>query len=355
MRNLKYILLPIAWIYALVIWIRHRLFDAGRLKSRKFNIPVICVGNITVGGTGKTPFVEYLIELLQDKHSLAVVSRGYKRKSKGMQVSDENSTAEILGDEPYQILKKYPKTLIVADSDRCRAIDYIQKKHPEIKVVILDDAFQHRYVKTRCKILLIDYNRPIKDDYLLPVGELRDLPSAQKSASIIVVTKCPKDLKPIDFRNLLKEINPYPYQKVFFSCLDYGTPYKCLTGEKVELNTDMSLLLFTGVAKAKPLKDYLTYSVKELKSIEYSDHHNYSNTDNEKIYSEFSAMNSKNKWIVTTEKDAAKLNDFSNEIKEKLIIIPVKIKILNEGEEILTKKIKHYVEKDTRNSQLFEY
>lgn len=352
MRNLKYILLPITWIYALVIWIRHRLFDSGRLKSRKFNIPVICVGNITVGGTGKTPFVEYLIELLQDKHSLAVVSRGYKRKSKGMQVSDENSTAEILGDEPYQILKKYPKTLIVADSDRCRAIDYIQKKHPEIKAVILDDAFQHRYVKTRCKILLIDYNRPIKDDYLLPVGNLRDLKSAQRRASIIVVTKCPKDLKPIDFRNLIKEIKPLPFQSLFFSCLDYDTPYHCQTGEKVELTSEDSLVLFTGIAKPQPLEDYLSANVKELKSIKYSDHHNYSDGDNEKIYSEFTKLNSEKKWIITTEKDAAKLDSFSNEIKERLIIIPVKIKILNNEEDVLSKKIKDYVEKNRRNSLL---
>lgn len=349
MKILKYILLPIAWIYAFVIWIRHKMFDAGKLKSRKFATPTICVGNITVGGTGKTPFTEYLIRLLQDSYHLAVVSRGYKRKSKGMQVSNENSTAEILGDEPYQILKKYPKTLVVADGDRCRAIDYIEENHADIDAILLDDAFQHRYVDAGLKILLIDYNRPIKDDYLLPVGNLRDIPSAQKRASIIVVTKCPKDLKPIDFRNLIKEINPLPFQSLFFSCLDYDTPYHCQTGEKVELTSEDSLVLFTGIAKPQPLEDYLSANVKELKSIKYSDHHNYSDGDNEKIYSEFTKLNSEKKWIITTEKDAAKQNAFSDKIKERLIIIPVKVKILNEGESVLSKKITNYVEKNRRN------
>jgi tetraacyldisaccharide 4'-kinase len=352
MKILKYILLPIAWIYAFVVWIRHSMFDAGTLKSRKFAIPTICVGNITVGGTGKTPFVEYLIRLLQSGRKLAVVSRGYKRKSKGMQVSDENATAEILGDEPYQIFRKYPKTLVVADSNRCRAIDYIEANHANVDAVILDDAFQHRYVNAGLNILLIDYNRPVSKDCMLPAGRLRDLKSAQKRANIIVVTKCPKDLKPIDFNNLTKEIKPLPYQDLFFATLDYDTPYHCLTGEKVELTSEDSLVLFTGIAKPQPLEDYLSANVKELKSIKYSDHHNYSDGDNEKIYSEFTKLNSDKKWIITTEKDAAKLSDFSDKIKERLIIIPVRVKILNEEDSVLSKKIRDYVEKNRRNSQL---
>ena len=352
MRYIRFILLPIAWIYALVIWTRHKMFDAGKLKSKRFDIPVICVGNITVGGTGKTPFTEYLIRLLQDSYKLAVVSRGYKRKSKGMQVSSENSTAEVLGDEPYQILKKYPKTLVVADSNRCRAIDYIEENHKNINTIILDDAFQHRYVRAGLKILLIDYNRPIKDDYLLPAGNLRDLKSAQKRASIIVVTKCPNDLKPIDFRNLTKEIKPLPYQSLFFATLEYDTPYHCLTGEKVELNKEQSLVLFTGIAKSEPLEDYLRAQVKELRTLRFADHHNYTKGDNDKIRGEYLKFASENRWIITTEKDAAKLSAFSDKIKERLIIIPVKVKILNKGESVLSKKITDYVEKNRRNSQL---
>ena len=352
MKLTKLILLPIAWIYAFVVWMRHRMFDAGTLRSREFKTPTICVGNITVGGTGKTPFVEYLIRLLQPGRKLAVVSRGYKRKSKGMQVSDGNATAEILGDEPYQIYKKYPKTLVVADSNRCRAIDYIEANHANVDAVILDDAFQHRYVNAGLNILLIDYNRPVSKDCMLPAGRLRDLKSAQKRANIIVVTKCPKDLKPIDFNNLTKEIKPLPYQDLFFATLDYDTPYHCQTGEKVELTSEDSLVLFTGIAKPQPLEEYLNANVKELKSIKYSDHHNYSKADNEKIYSEFLNLHTENKWIITTEKDAAKLNAFSDKIKEKLIIIPVRIKILNNEEDVLSKKIKDYVEKNRRNSLL---
>ncbi len=352
MKKLKYILLPIAWIYAFVVWIRHKMFDAGKLKSRKFATPTICVGNITVGGTGKTPFTEYLIRLLQDSYPLAVVSRGYKRKSKGMQVSSKNATAEILGDEPYQIYKKFPKTLVVADSNRCRAIDYIEENHADIDAILLDDAFQHRYVDAGLNILLIDYNRPISKDCMLPAGRLRDLKSAQKRANIIVVTKCPKDLKPIDFNNITKEIKPLPYQSLFFATLDYDTPYHCLTGEKVELTKEQSLVLFTGIAKSEPLEEYLREQVKELKSIKFADHHNYNNGDNEKIRAEFLKFANENRWIITTEKDAAKLNAFSDKIKERLIIIPVKVKILNEGDSVLSKEITDYVKKNRRNSQL---
>lgn len=352
MKKLKYILLPIAWIYAFVVWTRHKMFDAGKLKSRKFATPIICVGNITVGGTGKTPFTEYLIRLLQDSYPLAVVSRGYKRKSKGMQVSSENATAEILGDEPYQIYKKFPKTLVVADSNRCRAIDYIEENHADIDAILLDDAFQHRYVDAGLNILLIDYNRPISKDCMLPAGRLRDLKSAQKRANIIVVTKCPKDLKPIDFNNITKEIKPLPYQSLFFATLDYDTPYQCLTGEKVELTKEQSLVLFTGIAKSEPLEEYLREQVKELRSIKFADHHNYNNGDNDKIRTEFLKFANENRWIITTEKDAAKLNAFSDKIKERLIIIPVKVKILNEGDSVLSKEITDYVKKNRRNSQL---
>ena len=350
MKLTKLILLPIAWIYAFVVWMRHRMFDAGKLRSRKFATPTICVGNITVGGTGKTPFVEYLIRLLGPGNELAVVSRGYKRKSKGMQVSSENSTAEVLGDEPYQILKKYPKTLVVAEANRCRAIDYIEENHKNINTIILDDAFQHRYVDAGLNILLIDYNRPIKNDYLLPAGNLRDIKSAQKRANIIVVTKCPTNLKPIDFSNLIKDVKPYPYQSIFFATQDYDTPYHCLTGEKVELSKEQSLVLFTGIAKSESLEDYLRTQVKEVRAIKFADHHNYSKNDNDKIRGEYLKLASENRWIITTEKDAAKLSDFSDKIKEKLIIIPVKVKILNKEESVLSKKITDYVEKNRRNS-----
>ena len=352
MKYIRFILLPIAWIYAFVVWIRHRMFDAGKLRSRKFATPTICVGNITVGGTGKTPFVEYLIRLLLPKHKLAVVSRGYKRKSKGMQVSGDNSTAEILGDEPYQIFKKYPKTLVVADSNRCRAIDYIEENHKSVGAIILDDAFQHRYVDAGLNILLIDYNRPIKNDCMLPAGNLRDIKSAQKRANIIVVTKCPNNLKPIDFRNLTKEIKPLPYQSLFFATQEYDTPYHCLTGEKVELSKEQSLVLFTGIAKPEHLEEYLRAHVKELRTLRFADHHNYTKGDNDKIRGEYLKFASHERWIITTEKDAAKLSAFSDKIKERLIIIPVKVKILNEGESVLSKKITDYVEKNRRNSQL---
>lgn len=210
-------LLPLSWLYGLGVMIRNELFELGVLKSRSFDVPVISVGNITVGGAGKTPHVEYLVRLLKDVAQVAVLSRGYKRKSKGYVLAENDTPVEMIGDEPFQMKQKFPDIYIAVDKNRCEGIDrLVQDKQTEnTDVVLLDDAFQHRYVKPGINILLIDYHRLIIYDKLLPAGRLREPLSGKIRADIVIVTKCPKELNPIDYRVLSKTMNLYPFQELF--------------------------------------------------------------------------------------------------------------------------------------------
>lgn len=216
-------LLPLSWIYGAGVRFRNWLFDVGIKKSRAFDIPVISVGNITVGGAGKTPHVEYLIRLLQDVAQVAILSRGYKRKSHGYVLAGPNTAMPEIGDEPYQMHQKFPNTFVAVDKDRCRGIDHLSfdDETRSTDVILLDDAFQHRYVKPGINILLIDYHRLIIYDKLLPAGRLREPLSGKNRADLVIITKCPKDLKPMEFRVLTKAIDLFPYQQLYFTTLDY--------------------------------------------------------------------------------------------------------------------------------------
>lgn len=216
-------LYPLAWLYGLVAWIRNKCFDWGLLRSRSFHAPVIGVGNLAVGGTGKTPHTEYLIRLLQDSYRVAVLSRGYKRKTKSFVLADANSTAATIGDEPYQMKQKYPETVVAVDGKRSRGIGrLLSLREPFVDVVLLDDAFQHRYVKPGLNILLTDYHRLFCDDTLLPAGRLRESMAGKDRAQIVVVTKCPADMKPIEYNIIAKRMALFPYQWLYFSTLRYG-------------------------------------------------------------------------------------------------------------------------------------
>lgn len=217
-------LLPLSWLYGLAVRVRNALFDLGVLKSESFDVPVISVGNITVGGTGKTPHVEYLIDLLRHKCRVAVLSRGYKRKTRGYVVADSTATARTIGDEPYQMKHKFPDVTVAVDRDRRHGIRRLteDKSADGIDVVLLDDAFQHRYVKPGINILLVDYHRLIIYDKLLPAGRLREQLSGKNRADIVIITKCPADLKPMEFRVITKAMDLYPYQHLYFTRLDYG-------------------------------------------------------------------------------------------------------------------------------------
>ena len=240
-------LLPLSWIYGIGVKLRNTLFSIGILKTRSFDVPVIAVGNITVGGSGKTPHVEYLTRLLKNTFRTAVLSRGYKRKSSGFVQATAETTMPEIGDEPFQMKQKYPDVIVAVDKNRCHGIDTLVENDKDIDVILLDDAFQHRYVKPGINILLVDYHRLIIYDKLLPAGRLREPLSGKNRADIVIVTKCPKGMKPMEYRVITKAMNLYPYQKLFFPlcavayrhCL---TPADDARPEAADITTDTALL-----------------------------------------------------------------------------------------------------------------
>ena len=349
---------PLSWFYGLGVRFRNTLFETGFLKSRSFSIPVISVGNITVGGTGKTPHVEYLIRLLQDHSRVAVLSRGYKRKSHGFQIANESSTARTIGDEPFQMKQKFPKVIIAVDKNRVHGIEALNQKYQDIDVILLDDAFQHRYVKPGINILLVDYHRLIIYDTLLPAGRLREPLTGKNRADMVIITKCPKDLKPMEYRVITKAMDLYPYQQIFFTTLEYGELTPLFKKEAPTVNLDKlkdhNVLLLTGIASPRQMKEDLTPVVSKLSMLSFPDHHAFSQKDIEQISSEFAKLPSP-KCIITTEKDAARiigLEGLSNEIKENIYILPVHIKFMLNQEEKFNENIIGYVRKNSRNSIL---
>lgn len=352
----RWYLWPIACLYGLVVYLRNCFFDWGWLKSRQFKTAIISVGNITVGGTGKTPHTEYIIQLLQQQFKVAMVSRGYKRKSSGLQIASSASNSAILGDEPYQVYRKFPKTLVVVEANRCKAIDYIEEKYPSTEVVVLDDAFQHRYVDAGMPILLIDYSRLITKDNLLPVGNLRESVKAKYRASIIIITKCPASITPIEMRNLFKEIAPRPYQRLFYSYFDYGKLQAVFGNESKQLTPDMHVLAVTGIAQPAPLLQYLSSQTALVQTVSYPDHYTFTKADWKNIQQKFDAIDSPNKCIVVTEKDAAKLVSLDvvpTALKQHIWALPIKVAFLQDGEKEFNKLLVDYVSKNKRDSRIF--
>lgn len=256
--KIHYWLYPVSWIYGMGVYLRNKLFDWGYYQSKSFDVPVVCVGNLAVGGTGKTPHTEYLIKLLQQTGAnVAMLSRGYKRKSKGYVLATEETDVKSIGDEPYQIKTKFPDIRVAVDENRCHGIEQLMKlDNPKVDVVLLDDAYQHRHVKAGLNILLTDFHRLFSDDTLLPAGRLREPEDGKNRAHIVIVTKCPEDIKPIDFNIITKRLKLYPYQQLYFSSFRYGalTP---LFGKKrrtlTSLEKDEQVLLVTGIASPAPL------------------------------------------------------------------------------------------------------
>ena len=353
-------LLPISWIYGLGVGIRNQMFELGLLKQHSFNTPIIAVGNITVGGSGKTPHVEYLINLLKDKLQLSVLSRGYKRKSHGYQLAQSGSTAREIGDEPYQMKKKYPHIHIAVDKKRVNGIKHIinDEATHDTDVILLDDAFQHRYVKPGINILLIDYHRLIIYDKLLPAGRLREPQSGKDRADIVIITKCPKDLKPMEFRVLTKAINLYPYQNLFFTTIDYQDLTTLFDSDQpvpsLHQLSDTSVLLLTGIASPKQMILDLTPKVKQIQSLAFPDHHAFKKKDIERINNTFQAIKGK-KIIITTEKDASRLEhctELSDEVKHNLYVLPIRIQFMLNQEEEFNQKIINYVRRNSKDSIL---
>ena len=348
-------LLPLSWLYGFIVSLRNELFNLGILKERTFKIPIISVGNITVGGSGKTPHVEYLIRLLHNDVKVGVLSRGYKRKSHGYILANDSSTMRDLGDEPFQMKQKFSNIYVAVDKNRCNGIEHLtqDQKSSDVDVILLDDAFQHRYVKPGLNILLVDYHRLIIYDRLLPAGRLREHLSGKQRADIVIITKCPKDLKPMEFRILTKAIDLFPYQKLFFSTIDYDVPYALFSDATTSLSKQ-NILLLTGIASPEQMENDMKNKCRSVTSLAFDDHHLFTLKDAQRINDAFAALPSP-KIILTTEKDSTRLyhlEGLSTEARDALFVLPIKIKfLLNQGE-YFNNKIINYVRKNSRNSIL---
>lgn len=351
------ILTPLALIYRMGIEVRNKFFDWKILPSEEFDIPVISVGNLTVGGTGKTPHTEYLIRLLKDKFKVALLSRGYKRKSKGFILATANSSAKDIGDEPYQIKTKYPNIHVAVDANRRQGIRNLcdREESKDVEVILLDDAFQHRYVTPGVNIVLMDFNRPIYEDALMPIGMLREPASSLHRAHIIIVTKCPEDIKPINFRIVTKNLDLRPYQLLFFTSLSYGDMHAFKTPNKYRALSSLSnsthILLVTGIASAAPLLEKLREHSEHIIHIEYNDHHNFTHSELQHISTAYEGIEASDKLIITTEKDAARLRacPISEVMASNLYILPIEVKFLQAQQQSFDKHIIDYVNKNSRN------
>lgn len=355
-KFLRKLLFPLKYLYALIVGSRNLLFNIGLLETKSYDFPLISVGNITAGGTGKTPHVEYLIRLLQEKNKLAVLSRGYNRHTKGLIFADESSDSSSLGDEPFQIYTKFrDKISVVVDANRRRALDVIFEDYQGINLVLLDDAYQHRYVKVGLSILLVDYNRPIYSDQLLPVGNLREAVSEKKRANLILVTKCPKNLTQLEARVIRNKLTPAPYQSLYFSCYEYDEIKSLIVGggDKI-LSQISSVFLLTAIASPKSLIQYLEIHTTVADQLSFSDHHYFTKADWVTILKRFSDLSDKNKVIITTEKDAARMlidDHLPVELLPFIYIIPLRVRILMNGETSFNTKILSYVEKNKRDRE----
>ena len=324
LRPIRMLLFPFSLIYGLIIFLRNRLYDKNVFSATSFNLPLICVGNLSVGGTGKSPMVELLVKNLKNKYRIAVLSRGYKRKTKGYALADERATALEIGDEPMQFHVKFPDVPIAVGEERMVAIPQLLHDRPHTQAIILDDAFQHRAVKAGLNILLTDYNNLYTRDWFLPTGDLRDERASAHRASIIVVTKCPNDLPPEEKESLLKEIRPQPHQRVFFACLRYDQPYHIIYKDHRAITTEDELLLVTGIANPRSLKNYLHECSKTYYEVAYNDHYIFTIDDLRDIKRKFGQINSEKKLVVTTEKDAVRLVKFEQELKDiPFYVLPI--------------------------------
>lgn len=353
------LLLPISKIYGAVVAVRNKMFDSGMLKSYSFDVPVVVVGNLAMGGTGKTPHVEYIIEALRDKYHLGVLSRGYKRATKGFVLAGPQSRPEDIGDESYQIYRKYgPEVTVAVCEKRADGITRMLEIDPKISMIILDDAFQHRYVKPSVSVVLTEYNRPVFRDRLLPYGRLREPRSSLNRADIVVVTKCPDDMKPMDFTLFKENLRLFPYQRLYFSRYSYGSvvPVFPDTDHPVPnldwIKPGTSVMTLTGVANPKPFTRYLRSHKLKVKLCKFGDHHNFTASDMEVISKRFDDLPGDEKYIFTTEKDAVRLLNnpyFPHQLKPFIFYIPVKVEFISDHD----MEFSLGIEKTLRDAKLF--
>jgi len=362
MHLLRILLLPVSLLYGIVMFIRNKLYDIGFFPSVKFNVPVISIGNLSMGGTGKTPHIEYLVRLLKSEFYIATLSRGYGRKTEGFILADTQSTANEIGDEPLQFKKKFPKMPVAVDEERVRGIRNMLELFPSIQGILLDDAFQHRAVTPGLSILLTDFSKLYTDDHVVPTGTLREFASGVKRADVIIVTKCPHIPLAIERKGIISKLKTLPNQKVYFTTVNYGefiplqnkiTPpfSKAYYFEK-----KYSILLFSGIANVQPLVQYLKENTKNVHILNFPDHHPYTPNDLKNIESAFNDIHTANKIIVTTEKDSMRLKDknISGSLSHlPIFYIPIEIKFCDQGEKDFSNQILEYVRSNQKNYNVY--
>ena len=330
--------------------LRNKLFDLGIFHSHKCGLTTISVGNITVGGTGKTPHAEYLLEYLSKRVSTAYLSRGYKRSTAGFKIADEKSTASTIGDEAYQIYRKFENVTVAVDGNRVNALKKLQQHKTEPKVVVLDDAYQHRKLHPDLNILLIDYNRLTYRDLMLPLGELRESSENTDRADIIIFTKCPNTMQPVDMLSTRTQINPFPYQTLYYTSLSYGEPKGLFTDKKIELY-GKEVLLITGIAQPQHLHKHLEQYASLITALKYPDHHRFTSYDIQEIAEDYEGLTNGNRVIITTEKDAARLisMEIPESIKNDIYTIGIEIEFLFNGKQNFNAQIDKFL----RNQNLY--
>lgn len=334
----KGILTPLSWIYGIGTGLRNKLFDWNILKEQEFDIPVVGVGNITIGGTGKTPHVEYILECLRYQKNIAVLSRGYKRKTKGFILASAKSTPDSIGDEPLQIYEKFGGRVKVAVCEsRVKGVETLIKEFPKLDLIVLDDSFQHRYIKPKINIMLMDYSHPVYNDNILPLGRLRESSMAVDRADMVITTKCPANISALDMRMVYKHLNLMPYQKLYFSTFDYGGlmpvfPDECSNRILIDdLNQNDSVLLLTGIANPRPFVNHFRQYKFKKRVLHFPDHHDFKKSDLNQIEEKYHSGKGARKLIITTEKDSVRLVHnpyFPQDLKPYVFYIPIGVRML---------------------------
>lgn len=336
LKSFRIFLFPFALLYGSMVKLRNRMFDKGLLKSSEFGLPLICIGNLTVGGTGKSPMTEYLVQLLKPHFKIATLSRGYKRKTKGYVLASAASTAIEIGDEPMQFHLKFPEVPVAVSEQRLVGIPQLLHDVPDLQAIILDDAFQHRAVKAGFNILLTEYGNMFRHDLFLPTGDLRDEKASYKRADIVIITKCPADLSTEQRRKLIRDVEPLPHQKVFFTAIDYGIPYHIVTKQERKINAEDEVLLVCAIANPEPLKEYLSQHASTYYQQDYRDHHIFTIDDLKDIKQKFNFIDADSKFVLTTEKDAVRFIKFNEQLEQlPLYVLPIRHKFLfEEGKQL---------------------
>ena len=362
-NNWSVLLIPFSWLYGLVIWIRNTLYDNGLLIATEFKIPIISVGNITVGGTGKTPHVEYLAELLGEEYKVATLSRGYGRRTRDFRVASPDSTFLDLGDEPMQIKQRYPEVTVAVDRKRVSGVSQLMEITPPVEVILLDDAYQHRSIKPGFSILLVDYARPLDRDCLLPAGRLREPAVNRNRANIILVTKSPENIKPIELREYVNKLGLSMGQHLYFTTFRFGKlmpVFQDVPQQDIEWFKEHTgeILIVAGIANPRTLRHFANSISSNISEMFYSDHHRYRSKDIERISRMYVKLKEKGKevLILTTEKDAMRLRDHEPDpsVRNALHAVRIHVNFLNDDKDEFDLQIKNYVNSNKRSSILYQ-